>query len=489
MNPLKQLAGQTAVYGIGTIVPRLMNYLLLTPFYTRVFGLGEYGMVTELYAYVAFLLVLLTYGMETAYFRFAESQTDKDKVYTTTLLSLFFTSFLFIVLVISNAGSVAGLIQYSANVEYIVYFALIVGIDAFTSIPFARLRQQQRPGRFAMIKIVNVSVNVGLNFFFLGLCPLLIENNPESVFNAVYDKNVGIGYAFIANLAATGVTLLLLLPDIFSVKLRFDNSLLFKMLNYSYPLLIVGLAGMANEHVDKILLKYLLPDSETALDNVGIYGASFKLAVLMTLFTQVFRYAAEPFFFAQAKQSNAKQIYADVMKYFVIFGLLIFLGVMLYIDVVKYFIGSDFHEGLHIVPIILMANLFLGIFYNLSVWYKLNNLTKFGAYIAISGALVTIVLNVLLIPVLGYLGSAWAHFACYFVMMVMSYFLGRKYYPIRYDLKKIGTYVFVAIALFAISQYLKPENVFLGYLLNSVLFISFLSLAYFQEKRGFSGTQ
>ena len=482
MNPLKQLAGQTAVYGLGTIVPRLLNFLLLTPFYTRVFIKGEYGMVTELYAYVAFLMVLLTYGMETAYFRFVENAKNKDKVYTTALSSLFITSTLFVILVIVFAQPLADIIRYSSNVEYIIYFALIIGIEAFTSIPFARLRQQQKPGRFAFIKIVNVLVNIFLNFFFLWLCPVLLKNNPDSIVGLVYSENIGVGYAFISNLVATVITLILLIPDIFKTRIQFDSALLRSMLAYSLPLLVVGLAGMVNEVSDKIFLKYLWPDPDTALDQVGIYGACFRLAVLMTLFTQMFRYAAEPFFFAQAKERNSKTVYADVMKYFIIFGLLIFLVVMLYIDIFKYFIGRDFHEGLFIVPIVLFANLFLGIFYNLSVWYKLTNLTRYGAIIAICGAVITIILNVMLIPKIGYLGSAWAHFACYFVMMIISYFWGKKYFPINYDLKRIFFYIIIALVLYTVSNYIKPQVFINQILVNTVLLIIFIAAVFIFEK-------
>lgn len=486
LNPLKQLAGQTAVYGLGTIVPRLLNFLLLTPFYTRVFVPGEYGIFTELYSYVAFLMVLLTYGMETAYFRFVENAKNKEKVYTTALTSLFATSTLFIILVILFAQQIADIIRYSANVEYIVYFALIIGIEAFTSIPFARLRQQQKPGRFAFIKIVNVVINISLNFFFLWICPVLLKNNPDSVVGLVYSEQIGVGYAFISNLAATVVTLILLIPDIFKTRIQFDVSLLRSMLTYSLPLLIVGLAGMVNEVSDKIFLKYLWPDADTALEQVGIYGACFRLAVLMTLFTQMFRYAAEPFFFAQAKEKNSKTVYADVMKYFIVFGLIIFLVVMLYIDIFKYFIGSNFHKGLFIVPIVLFANLLLGIFYNLSVWYKLTNLTRFGALIAIIGAIITILLNIILIPKIGYLGSAWAHFACYFVMVVISFFWGRRYFPVNYDLKRIFLYITLALVLFTASNYIKPEGAAIQLSLNTVLLIIFLATVYKFEKPHFA---
>ena len=486
MNPLKKLAGQTAIYGMGTIIPRLLNYLLLTPFYTRIFIQGEYGIVTELYAYVAFLMVLLTYGMETAYFRFAESERSPSKVYSTSLVSLLITSFLFIFFITFFAQDVADLIRYPANPEYIVYFAFIVGIDAFCAIPFARLRQQNRALRFTIIKIINVSVNIGFNLFFLVLCPYLFENDPDNILLELYSENVGVGYAFISNLIASVVTIILLLPEVVKVRFSLDIALLKRMLSYSYPLLIIGLAGMVNEVSDKILLKYLLPASVDAMAQVGIYGANYKLAVIMTLFIQMFRYAAEPFFFAEAKKKDAKKVYADVMKFFVIFCLIIFLVVMLYIDVVKYFIGADFRSGLKIVPIVLFANLFLGVFYNLSIWYKLNNLTLYGAYIAITGAVVTIVLNILLIPEIGYLGSAWATFVCYLLMMLISYFWGRKVFPVSYDINRIFIYTSFALILYGISEFFRINIESLRLIFHSFYLLIFLFVVYKIEKRGFS---
>lgn len=486
MNPLKKLAGQTAIYGMGTIIPRLLNYLLLTPFYTRIFVQGEYGTVTELYAYAAFLMVLLTYGMETAFFRYAESEKSPQNVYSTSLISLFITSFIFIFFVSFYSQPIADLIRYSSNQEYIVYFAFIIGLDAFSAIPFAKLRQENKALRFTIIKIINICVNIGFNLFFLVLCPYIASKNPDSVILTFYSADVGVGYAFISNLIASIVTLILLLPDIIKIKFNFDTTLLKRMLKYSYPLLIIGLAGMINEVLDKILLKYLLPDSVDAMAQVGIYGANYKLAIIMTLFIQMFRYAAEPFFFAEAKKKDAKQVYADVMKFFVIFCLVIFLVVMMYLDVVKYFIGPDFRSGLRIVPIVLMANLFLGVFYNLSIWYKLNNLTLYGALIAIIGALITIVLNVILIPEVGYYGSAWAHFFCYFSMMMISYFWGRRVFPVNYDIRRILIYTAIALLLFSISKVFVIQIESLKLAVNTIYIILFLFIVYKIEKPGFA---
>ena len=475
---------------MGTIVPRLLNYLLLTPFYTRIFIEGEYGIVTELYAYVAFLLVLLTYGMETSFFRFAETEKNKDGVFTTALGSLFVTSSLFILLGTLFAGNIAKLIRYPEHPEYIIFFVIIVGVDAFSAIPFARLRQQNKAFRFAWIKVFNVLTNIFFNFFFLLFCPWYLGQNPDSILQSIYSADIGVGYAFISNLIASVLTLLLLLPDVFRIRIAFDGRLLKRMLSYGFPLLLVGLFGMINEVSDKLLFKFLISVPENIADpdsyvmgQLGIYGANYRLAVLMTLFIQMFRYAAEPFFFSHAREDNAKQLYATVMKYFIVFCLLIFLGVTLFIDIFKYFIGPDFRSGLMIVPIILMANLLLGIFYNLSVWYKLTDKTGYGAIIAFTGAIITVVLNILLVPEYGYIGAAWAHLSCYFTMVVISFFWGRKHYSISYDLRNIFLYFMIAMGLYFVATQLNLEEGVIKYAIHAAFILVFFLFALFMEKR------
>jgi O-antigen/teichoic acid export membrane protein len=477
---------------MGTIVPRLLNYFLLTPFYTRIFITGEYGVITELYAYMAFLLVLLTYGMETAFFRFAEKEPDPKKVFSSSLFSLLVSSSLFAIMVVIFAQPLAGFIKYGDHPEYIRMFAIIVALDAFTAIPFAYLRHKNKALRFSVIKIINVVMNVALNFFFLWIAPKMLAHNPDSWVRLVYDPSIGVGYAFIANLASSGVTLLLLLPDIFSVKPILDKALLRRMLLYAFPLLIVGLAGMVNEVADKIIFKYLLvvppgePNPEAyAMGQLGIYGAAYKLSVLMTLFIQMFRYAAEPFFFAQRKEENAKQVYADVMKYFILFGLFIFLGVTLFADLVRYFIGPGYWEGLFILPIVLLANLLLGITFNLSIWYKLNDMTRFGAYIGLSGAAVTILMNVLLVPRFSYLGAALGHLSAYILMVLLSYYWGQKYYRISYQMRRIGFYTLLSVVLFLISFFMPVESGALSLLINFVLLMIFMVTVFYKERREF----
>ena len=324
MNQIKKLVGQTVIYGFGTIAPRLLNFLLLTPFYTRIFEQKEYGVFTELYAYIVFLLVILTYGMETGFFRFTKAEKDFTKVYSTSLISLFTTSSVFVILAYVFSQNIATILDYGHKVEFIRWFCIIVSIDAFTAIPFAKLRYLGKAKKFGILKIINVLVNIGFNLFFFILLPRIIELNPESFLNIIYNPELGIGYVFIANLISSVVTLVLLLPEIFDTKINFDINLLKRILNYSFPLLIVGIAGTINEVMDKILMKHLVSDPSTALEQVGIYGANYKLAVLMTLFIQMFRYAAEPYFFSKMDDKNAKEQYAVIMKFFVIFGLIIF---------------------------------------------------------------------------------------------------------------------------------------------------------------------
>lgn len=449
-NPIKQLFSQTVVYGLGIVLPRLLNYVLLTPFYTRVFDRATYGIITELYAYVVFLLVILTYGMETGYFRFASNSKDRGKIFTTVLTSLFVSSGLFILVVLLNAGSLASLVGYGDHPEYIRWLAVIVGVDAFTSIPFARIRLNNKPGKYAIIRIVEVSINIGLNLFFLWYCP----KHPESgLVSTLYNEQIGVGYVLISNMLASLVKLLLLTGEIIAAfRFSFNGVLFKKLLRYSYPLLVAGLAGTVNEALDRILLKHLIPADQLPMEQLGIYGANFKMAVLMTLFVQMFKYAAEPFFFSRSGDKNAKQLYADVMGIFVAAGLVIFLVVNLYLDYFILFIGQGFREGAQIVPVILMANLVMGIFFNLSIWYKLTNKTMYGAVLVMIGALVTVVVNVLFIPRYGFVASAWAHLLCYSLMVLLSYMWSRKIYAVPYKTKKIAAYILLALVIYYFNE-------------------------------------
>lgn len=461
------------------MVPRLLNYLLV-PFYTiLVFNKSEYGQITELYAYVAILLVLLTYGMETSFFRYANKDGNANKVYNTALTSILTTAIVFLALVFVFLSDISSAIRYSGHNEYILMIAIIVVIDAFTALPFAWLRFKDNAKRFSIIRIISVSINISFNLLFLVVLPKWFPEQTASF--SYFEEGNKIVFVFIANLIGSLSTVLMLWKELSIFRLSIDKVLLKKLLNYGLPVLVIGLAGMINEVADKILLKYYLPDPETAIEQIGVYGASYKLAILMMLFIQMFRFAAEPFFFAEEKKKDAKKTYAKVMEWFVIFTLFIFLGVTLYLDVFKYFIGPEFWAGLAIVPIVLAAKLFLGVFYNLSVWYKLTNKTLYGAAIALFGAGLTIALNIIFIPKYGYIASAWANFACYFSMMLISWIWGSRVYKVKYNLKKILTYTLLAGILFFVSGYFGDYEKLIRMSINSLLLLLFVLSVYIFE--------
>jgi O-antigen/teichoic acid export membrane protein len=440
-----------------------------------IFNPDKYGIVGEFYAWIALFAVILTYGMETAYFRFAQKEENK-KVFGTVTVSLLVTSLLFAVLCCLFAQPVANWLGYPNNPEYVIWITLILSTDALSSIFFARLRLMNRPVKFATFKIINIGTNVLFNLFFLLLCPFLLENHiAENAISFFYNPAVGVGYIFIANLIASAVTLLLFLPDLRYTPPRFDKKLWLNMLKYALPLLVLGLAGIVNETMDRILLKRLSPEA-IAQSQVGIYSACYKVSIFMTIFIQAFKYAAEPFFFNKSKDENSKDTYANVMRVFVLVCSVIFLGIMLYMDIVQYFVDKPYREGLRVVPILLMANLCLGIFYNLSIWYKLTDKTRFGAYIALFGAAFTLSLNYLLIPKTGYMGAAWTTLCCYFSMMVVSYVFGQKHYPINYNLIKIGFYMLLALLFYFISTWLPIHSLALRLTIHTVLLICYLGI-------------
>lgn len=487
MNPIKKLAGQTAIYGLPSILGRILNYLLV-PLYTRVFTQGEYGIVNVMYAFVAVAFIILTYGMETTYFRYSEIEKGKKNVYNTILSSILTSSLIFLFLVIVFAKDVARLIEYPDHSEYVILFAFILALDAITAIPFAKLRAQNRPIKFASIKFVNIGVNIGLNLMFLLLFPFLLKVSNASIskivlifFNPEWSLIV---YVFISNLAASAITLILLYSELRDFKFNFDFQLWKKMMVYSLPLLLTGLAGVMNETYGRLLMKYILPEN-IAEQQIGIYSASIKIAFLLNLFVQAFRYAAEPFFFSHEKEKDSRVVYAKIMNYFVIATSFIFLGLMLYIDIVVLIIGVNFREGIAVIPILLMGYLFLGIFYNLSIWYKLTNKTLYGAFIAIGGAVLTVVFNLLWIPRFGYMGSAWTALLCYGSMMVASYLMGMKYYVINYQVGKLISYIGLSIVLVIIDHFIKVENVIVNFFLSTLLLLVFLITVYFSERKDF----
>jgi O-antigen/teichoic acid export membrane protein len=494
LSGIKKLVGQTAIYGVSTILGRFLS-VFLTFWLTYVFGAQEFAIFSLAYAYVTFLNVIFTYGMETSFFRFIQNEKYRDDVYNTSLLSIFLTTIIFTGAMLYNAQHLANLWRVPANPEYVIWFAWIIALDTLSAIPFARLRQQGRPIKYAAIKIANIVVNVAFAFFFIKICPALLEKDPNSFLLLIYDENIGIGYTFIANLIASAITLVLLAREFMDFRPRFNFGLWKEMMAYSWPLLIVGLGGMINEVLNRILLDYRLPYSfEENKRQVGIFNANVKVAALVNIFIQVFRIGAEPFFFNEAGKQDAQKTYARVMKLFVVVSCIIFLVVSLFADTIwgQYLVGVKNHpeyaEGIGTIPIIALAYVCLGIYYNLTVWYKLTDKTIYGAYITLGGAAITIALNYISIPYLGYWGSAWAELVCYGTMMYVSYRLGQKHYYIPYAWKKLMAYLLISVLLygayFGISSL--TDNVWIKLGSGVVLMGVFILFVGQTEKKEFS---
>lgn len=449
---MKRLAGDTAIYGVSNIVGKFLNWMLV-PLYVRVLAAqSDFGVMTNLYAWTALLLVLLTYGMETGFFRFINKKEIQVpmQVYTTTLFSIGFTSTVFFITVLTFLTPLSRGLGYGEHPEYIGMIAGIVALDAFCCIPMGFLRYKRKAIRFTVIRLLNIFLNIILVIFFLLVCPWIDQRYPFLI-RWFYKPGHEVSYVFIANVMTSLFTFAMLIPDMvpgFREKVSF--SLLKQMLKYSFPILILGIAGIFNQTSDKILFPFLFEDKEYANTQLGIYGACFKIAVVLMMFTQAFRYAYEPFIFARNKSEDNRKAYSEAMKYFVIFALLIFLGVMFYIDIFKLFVVPDYYPGLRVVPIVMMGELFFGIYFNLSFWYKMIDETRWGAYFSTVGCVSTILIIVFFAPLYGYMACAWASFASNLVMMLLSYWIGQKKFPIQYDLRS-GLFYGVLTALFYVA--------------------------------------
>ena len=460
MANLKSLARDTAIYGLSSIIGRFLNYLLV-PLYTQKMSAesGEYGVITNVYAYVALLLIILVYGMETTFFRYANKQGEQaEKVYSTTLWSVGTTSLLFIVLTMIFLQPIANLMQYGDHPEYIACMFTVVAIDAFQSITFAYLRFQKRPIKFAALKLLFIAMNIALN--------------------AIYYIGMGgkdAGTAFYINLICTSLITVFFWKEIQGLRHGFDAKLMKRMLSYAWPILILGIAGILNQTADKILFPYLYQGDDMK-EQLAIYGAVFKIAMIMAMITQAFRYAYEPLAFSKAKDRNSKEYYAVTMKFFLIFTLLAFLAVMAYIDLIKLIIGDDYWVGLRVVPIVMAAEIMMGVYFNLSFWYKLIDRTLWGALFSGAGCLVLFAVNILFVPRYGYIACAWGGFAAYLTAMLLSYFVGQRYYPIAYPLKSIGIYVALTIACF-VAMTLGREHlpVWASIVLNTAILGAFVA--------------
>jgi len=456
LTPLKRLASQTAIYGVSSVLGRFLNYLLV-PLYTYSFLPAAYSVVVEFYAYMGFLAVILAFGLETGYFRFREEPgLSASLVFATVLRFLLLANTAFLLLTWALQLPLAQVLRHGAHPEYILWVATILALDSVGAIAFARLRAEQRAMRFALIKLTEIALNIALNLFYILLCRQAFERDPASWLGGFWDPAIGVGYVFLANLVASVCKLLLLGPELRGVTGGFDWVLFRRLLRYSLPMVAIGLAGVVNEMLDRAALKFLLPhDLETNMAQLGIYGAVYKLSIIMGLFIQAFRYAGEPFFFAYASRTDARHLYAQVMNWFVIFCVFIFLLVSLYLDLFQYFVGAAYREGLWVVPLLLLANLLLGIYVNLSIWYKLTDRTGLGAWVAVAGALITLLTLVILVPRFGFAGAAWAHLFCYSFMVLVSWLLGRRYYPVPYDLRRVLGYLGLGLGLFALARLLQ----------------------------------
>lgn len=460
MAGLKSLAKDTAIYGVSSIVGRFLNYLLV-PIYTISMpaSTGGYGVITNMYAITALLLVLLTCGMETGFFRFAnKGDDDPIRVYSTTLLTVGSISLSFLAVCLLFLKPIAGVMGYEEHPWYLGMMLIVIAMDAIQAIPFAYLRYKNRPIKFAALKMLFIFASIALNIVYF-----------------VFMKGTDVGAAFLINLICTSLVMVCLISELRGFRYTLDRDLVKRMFRYSFPILILGIAGILNQVVDKIIFPFVYPDEAEAAVQLGIYGATSKIAMIMAMFTQAFRFAYEPFVFGKSREKDNRQMYAQAMKFFIIFTVLAFLAVMFYLDILRYVIGRDYWEGLRVVPIVMIAEMFMGIYFNLSFWYKLTDETKWGAYFSLIACLIVVLMNIFLIPIYGYMACAWAGFTGYAVAMLLSYFVGQKKYPIGYDLRGIGCYVALAAVLYILGEQVPISNLALRLAFRTILLLLFVA--------------
>lgn len=480
MSSIQRFLKQTAIYGITTVVSRLFNFIL-TPLFTGVFQPGIYAIFTKMYASASLINVILAFGMESTFFRYLNKHEDKkQEVYNNTFFCIAAISTLFLITGIVFSTPIAAYFatdpsQLADYKIYVHYFVWLLFIDAICVIPFAKVRADERPMRYSLIKFLNIGSFIGFNLFFLFVVPAIIKYGGWlGQWCETWYRTEWIGYVFISNLIASVLTLILLIPELAKLQLKFDKGLFGKMVAYSWPVLVANLSFVINENLDKMIINQL----GVSEYNLGVYGAVCKIAVFLSLFITAFRLGAEPFFFSHAKNTNARQTYAMILNYFVIALAVIFVGLIANIDILKHFIDSKYWVGLNAVPFLLLGYVFLGIYVNLSIWYKLSDQTKFGLYISVAGALITIILNILLVPKYGYMGSAWVSMLAYFVMMLISYVLGQKHYPIPYNLKRMIIYLLVSTVFVVLSFWVFDRNIYIG---NTLLLIFLVGVVYFEK--------
>lgn len=479
MNQIKQLAGQTLIYGLGTIVPRFLNYLFLTPLYTRIFTEQEFGIYTKLYSYIALLIVLLTFGTETSFFRFAKKYTG-NRVFTNSFFFIVVTAAVSSLLVGTNLSGLTELLNVNGAKIAIVMGMGIVLTDIFMSLPFARLRYNNNARWFSTLKVVNILLNIFFNIFFFFILPHLAN---FSFFEHIYYADFTFEYAFLSNLLANIITLLMLIPAFRFNIYALNRTIIYKMLVYSYPIVLGGLAGMINDVGDKFILDYFIEDKQAANYAIGIYGANYKIAMLMMIFIQMFKFAVEPFFFRISDQKDHKSTYALVTKAFIYTGLIIFVGIIGYIDIIKHFIDIKFHVGLKIVPFVLLGNFFFGLYYNVSIWFKITDRTRFGLYFTLTGAIITLIMITLLVPTFGYMGAALATLTCFATMALLNIFMGRKYYKVPYEWNRFIKIFLIAIGLSAIHWFLRSDQLIYSLIFGTLIIFVFLFTLYRNDQK------
>ncbi|HRQ30799.1 MAG TPA: polysaccharide biosynthesis C-terminal domain-containing protein [Saprospiraceae bacterium] len=491
MSVFKKLAGETVIYGISNILPRILHYVIFTFYLTYKFSeQSDYGIYLDLYAYAAMLLIVYRLGMETSFFRFATGEkANLEKSYSASSQTILITSVFFTILFIIFAPQVADMLRYPDKVEYVYWFAVIIALDALSAIPFARFRIERRPVRFASLKVFNTLFTIVLVVFFLDVCPYLIDHGWQDVFR-FYDPAKKLDYVFMSNLIASAAVIILLIPQIMKIKLEFDWSFLKKMILYGLPMALVGAAGVFNQSFSIPIIKYILGDNITQnLAAAGVYGAAAKLALIMNLFTVAYTYAAEPFFFTSSTRSDSRELYASSARLFAMFGSVFFLFILLYQDIIVFVLGPNFRSETHVLPILLMSYIFLGLYYNVAIWYKIKDRTNIGALISVGGAIITIAINFIFIPIAGVVTAAWASFVCYAFMMMAGYLIGQKYFPVPYNLMKIGYYIGFALIIYVTNLYLRRFTDGLPVILsvNSALFLIYLLMIYITEKKWLIG--
>jgi len=496
MGELKKLTKDTILYGASSILGRLLNYLLV-PYYTYVFATGQYGVVTEFYAYAAFFNVLYTYGLETAYFRFATlNKEDEPSIFNLVTSSILLSSVFFSGLLILFATPITEYLQHPGKENYIIWFAFILSIDAVMAIPFAKLRLEGKAKRFAIAKLINIVLSIALNLFFLSLCPSIVRGEllawlKPSV-EKFYNPDLQVGYVFIANLIANATLILILWKTLSKLRITVNWSKLKPLVVYAYPILFAGLAWVTNEMLSRWALRFWLPENFypglTSEEALGIFGAVYKFSVFMTLAVQAFRYAAEPFFFSRAADKNSPALFSQVSHGFILFGCIILLAVSINLDVLEHLLRrAEYRQGMHIVPVLLLANLFLGIYYNVSIWYKLTDKTYYSTWIAVGGAVLTIALNYFLIPVAGYEGSSWVTLIVYFLMAAVCYAYGQRHYPVPYPVLKDLTYIAITLLLIYFINRIEFSNLWLALAIRVIVLLIFSGTIYVLEIRKFRG--